>query len=771
MEKLKTALLLSASAIAVPIAPAFAQQSVTLPTIEVIGNAPLPGSDIERDKIPSNVQTAGPPEFSHAVAPNLTAAMVRALPGVALGDQTGNPFQPDVSYRGFVASPVLGTPQGLAVYQNGTRINEVFGDTVNWDFIPEVAIARMTLAPNNPVYGLNALAGAIAIEMKNGFNYQGAEGELRGGSFGRLGGTAQAGGVKDNFSAYAAVDSVYDRGWRDFSSSSHLNRAYVDVGARGEQTEFHLSFTGGDNVLGGTIFTPLEMLNQRWSSVYTWPQVSHNQLAFLQASASYNPVNTVLLQANGYYRAFRQSHLDGNTTNAQSCDPMGALAGFLCFNDNSTPLLDYSGNNVPDIFGPNLGELDRTSTHADSYGGTAQATLSAPVFDHGNHLVFGASVDHGIVQFAGTSELATVDPTLFVAGTGVFIQQPAGDLAPVSVHSFTTYTGLYATDTFDITDALAVTAGGRFNLATIRLEDQLGTALNSDNTYQRLNPVVGLTYRIMPALTAYAGYSEANRAPTPVELGCSDPTRPCQLDNFLTSDPPLKQVVGRTYEAGLRGTVDFSEVKGLLKWNLGVYRTDSSDDIINVPSQITGFGYFVNAGNTRRQGLEAAASYRQDRWNAYANYTFVDATFQSPITLASPFNPFADANGNIFVVPGDHIPAVPQHRFKAGVEYTVTDPWTIGADLNVVGSQYLIGDGANQNPQVPAYWVVNLHSSYKVTPNVELFGLVQNLFNQHYYVAGSFFDTQAISFLTFSDPRTFVPGMPLAAYAGIRAKF
>ena len=77
--------------------------------------------------------------------------MVRALPGVALSSQTGNEFQLDLNYRGFIASPVIGTPQGLAVYQNGVRINEIFGDIVNWDFIPQNAINQLTLVPSNPV--------------------------------------------------------------------------------------------------------------------------------------------------------------------------------------------------------------------------------------------------------------------------------------------------------------------------------------------------------------------------------------------------------------------------------------------------------------------------------------------------------------------------------------------------------------------------------------------------------------------------------------------
>jgi iron complex outermembrane recepter protein len=741
---------------------AWAQATVPLPTIDVVGITPIPGSELDRNKIPSNVLTVPSADFDHALSPSLVDGMIRALPGVSRSDQTGNPFQPDVDFRGFTASPVPGTPQGLAVYQNGARINETFGDTVNWDFIPEMAVNRMTLAPNNPIYGLNALGGAISIEMKNGFNYQGKQVEVTGGSYGRVGASAQAGGQQGNLSGYITADAVNDAGWRDFSSSSQLRRMYLDLGARGEQSEFHLTFTGADNKLGSVAATPVEVLNQRWSSVYTWPQNTRNQLAFLQTSVNYNPSDTLLLQANAYYRGFWQSHVDGNTTDAQPC----AVPGFLCFGDDTTPLLNFAGNQVPDIFGPNLGQIDRTWTSANTFGGALQATSTAKVLDHDNHFVIGASIDHGRVHFSGNSELGTVDSNLFVTGTGVLIQQPAADLSPVILHTTSTYTGIYATDTLDISANLSLTAGARFNVAQIKLDDTLGTGLDSDNRYSHLNPVAGLTYKIMPNVTAYAGYSQSNRAPTPLELGCSDPTHPCLIDNFLISDPPLKQVVSYTYEAGLRGSLGQK-----LKWNVGAYRTTSKDDIINVASEISGFGFFQNAAKTRRQGIEAGLTYKEDRWSAYANYAFVDATFQTPLTLSSPQNPAADASGNIFVVPGDHIPAIPPQRFKAGLEYSVTRPWTVGADLNAFGSQYLIGDQSNQNPTVPAYWVVNLHSSYKINKNVEVYGVVQNLFNQHYYAAGTFFNTQGISFLTFNDPRTFIPGMPLAAYAGLRATF
>jgi iron complex outermembrane recepter protein len=192
---------------------------------------------VEQDKIPSNVQTVGASAFDYAKAPDLLEAMVQALPGVALSSQTGNEFQLDFNYRGYVAGPVIGTPQGLAVYQNGVRINEVFGDVVNWDLIPQSAINRLTLVPSNPVYGLNATGGALAFEMKNGYTYHAIEGEVNGGSYGRAVASVQAGGQTGNLSGYITADAIDDAGWRNNSPSS-LRRVYADLGARAIRPSF-----------------------------------------------------------------------------------------------------------------------------------------------------------------------------------------------------------------------------------------------------------------------------------------------------------------------------------------------------------------------------------------------------------------------------------------------------------------------------------------------------------------------------------------------------
>ena len=576
-------------------------------------------------------------------------------------------------------------------------------------------------------------------------------------------------------SGYIAADAIDDAGWRQ-DSPSQLRRLYADAGIRGgDNTEFHLTLTEADNHFGAAAAAPVEMLGQDWSSVYTIPQTTHDQLTFLTGSASWKPSDTLTYQAVAYYRHFQQAHVDGNGTDAQNTgctDPT-----VLCFpnlDGSLSNLITTGGQTAPAtgaLAAPSiLGEIDRTWTNTNSFGGSAQVASSADLFGHGNNFVLGLSVDRGQVQFSTTSELGTVNANTFpfVVGSGLFIDQPSGDVAPVGLGAQTLYTGVYTTDTFDVTKRLAITAGGRFNVAQLTLTDELGNdpLLNGSHEYSHFNPMAGATYKLTPNLTLYGDYAIANRAPTPLELACADPMRPCLIDNALVGDPELQQVVTYTGEAGLRGHFDIAH--GQLNWTLGAYRALNTNDIISVASPIPGHEYFQNAGNTLRQGIEANASYRWDRWNVYANLTTVDATFRNSLTLSSPFNPFADANGNIFVVPGDHLAGIADYRFKAGAEYQITDPWKFGADLNVTGSQYLVGDESNQNPKVPAYWVVNLHSSYKLSQHVEIFGLVKNLFDQHYYVYGTFFDVTSFPYLNLTDPRTFVPGMPLAAYVGVR---
>jgi iron complex outermembrane recepter protein len=779
-------------------APTTAAQSGA-PATGTAGPADL--TSIDRDKVPSNTTVLTSTDFNHEYTNDFLDALNRGLPGVSLSDQTGNPFQKDLDYRGFTASPVQGTPEGIAVYQNGTRVNESWGDVVNWDFIPEKAIDKVTLFPSNPVFGLNALGGALSIQMKNGFTWQGTEVEAMVGSYGRAQSSVEVGRQDGNLSAYALFESAYDKGWRDYASDSHVNRMYLDVGGRNEQTELHISFTGADDTLGNVAATPLNMLGKNHGSVFTWPQFTGLQLAFLQANLTHNFSDTLSFQGNVYYRGFWQAHVDGNGTNAFPCDSGGGSSNsdYLCVNNATTgavePIFGTFPNTASNPFANSnafLGELDDNWVSTNTVGGTAQLTKTNKVFEHDNHVVVGASLDHGSTQFRADSELGTIDPgTLYVQGFGVIINQPDSDFSPVNLHAINTYTGFYATDTFDLTNRLSVTAGARFNIAQINLQDLSGESpqLTGDNYYQHYNPMVGATYKITPNVTAYADYATANRAPTPLELECSSPTQPCMIDTFLVADPPLKQVVSHTIEGGLRGGFGTDAKAGKLTWSLGAFDTVSDDDIIELAAPINGpvanFGFFQNFGKTERKGVEAKVDYTNERWKVYANYTYLDATYQAYGQLSSPNNPNAITDpitGQQFVnvVPGDHIGGIPANRFKIGAEYAATDKWKVGADLNIVGSSYLVHDDTNQSPQVPAYAVLNLHTSYQLTPNVELFGLINNALDQHYYLFGTFTDTGGFTAANLtnnstlgvlSDPRAFVPGAPFAAYGGMKVRF
>ena len=414
---------------------------------------------------------------------------------------------------------------------------------------------------------------------------------------------------------------------------------------------------------------------------------------FVNAVGSHNFSDTLNIKANAYYRGFRQKHVDGNTSDVEECsfDPT-----ILCLGDN--PL---NGGGIPtSILNGNLaGSVDRTQTSANAYGASAQLTSTNEVWGHQNHFVVGASIDRGRANFQAASELGTVGSDLFVTGTGVIVNQPDGDVAPVNVITRSTYTGLYVTDTFDITRQLSVTAGGRFNIANIQLDDQLGTALNGTNNFQRFNPVIGATYKITPQITTYAGYSESNRAPTPSELGCADPTRPCLLDSFLVSDPPLQQVVGRTWEAGFRGRHNLGD-KRTLTWNIGAYLTDTQNDILNVPSTITGRGFFQKSGHApRRSGSSDLLRRRQ--MEAVCGLQLHQRHIPRCHNPVIAQQPISDADGLIHVQPGNHLPSIPQHRFKAAAEYLISPEWKVGANLIAFSGQYLAGDQSNQIRSCP----------------------------------------------------------------------
>src|SRR5215813_14572868 len=797
--------LLSGGAVAQEIAPdgAPAEPSATLPPVEVVGASPL-GGYIDRDKVPGTVQTLTAPDFTRTESPLVTDTLFQRIPGITLSDPNGNSGAQELSYRGFFASPVQGTPQGVAVYMSGIRFNESFGDTVNWDLIPTNAIDHSDLWTNNPVFGLNALGGALNLTMKNGFTYQGFEGELQGGSYGRFTGEAQYGAQFGNYSAYLAAEGLRDGGWR-FQSPADVTRLYSDFGWRSDGAELHLIAAGALSSFGVAAATPIQSLDENFRSVFTTPQTTDNKMGLMALNGKYALTDIWSLQGNLYIRGFAQSHVDDNGADLERCSNSSSpqFINHVCLEDDPFPrpnpvttafhnqfaILDTNDNPIPCPPGSGntcnttpWGTIDRTANHATTLGASLQTASTERLFDHGNNFLIGGSIDYSQGNFNADSTLGTINPDLAVAanpgiaGTGSIIHTLGGfGYAPVDTSTRNAYYGIYALDTFDIDERLSATAGMRFNIANVAVSDRLGTSpdLNSSQTYTHFNPVTGLTYKLTPDLTGYFGYSQPNRAPTPLEQACSNPANPCLLENFLVSDPPLKQVVATTYEVGLRQSLSLEG--GKLEWKTALFRTDSTDDIINVASVIQGRGFFQNVPGTRRQGVEAGIQYHSTQWFAYAGYSLIDATFQFAGDLPSPNNPMADANGNVHVVPGDRIPGIPLNQGKLGLYYMPTPEWTIGADIAAVAPSFFVGDHANQNTRLPGYWQVTLHASYQTTKNVELFGLINNLFNKRYALFGTYFDPTSVANvqlpIVLTDHRTEVLGPPLAVYGGIRITF
>lgn len=763
------------------------------------------GGEIPIDKVPGGVSTVSASELARSNTVYVPDALETYIPGVILGDLQGNVFQNNVDYRGFNSSPVDGVAQGLAVYQNGVRINEAFGDTVNYDFLPTVAIQSMTIMSGNPVYGLNAIGGALSIDMKDGFNYQGLETDARFGSYGREQGSIQDGMRFGNWATYIALEDIHDNGYRDFGTSD-IRRMYADLGVRGIGTEFHVNFTGADNSYGVAAASPVQLLDEQgWDKTFSTPQTTTNQVEMVSLNGKVRATDTLDFSGAAYYRHFNQQHVDGNISDATPCPIEGTGNTGACFDnlDGTSILLHDTAGNLIGL--PNgisgLGEIDRTSVNSNGFGVSGQAVEKAPLFNHHNQFLVGASIDHGEVSFQSSAELGFFQPRFAVSGGAGFVG-PVGtvcsndvdtdgfcipssattlsDIRPVNISTSNTYYGAFFSDTFDATDRLAITVGGRYNIADLQIHDETGLApdLNSSPTYSRFNPQAGATYKLFDGISVYGGYSEANRAPVAAELACADPNQPCLLPSFLTSDPPLKQVVSHTWEAGFRGEkVDILSHEKV-SWSLGYFHTLNSDDITDVASAIIGRSSFANAGDTLRQGLEAQVNYWSGRLFAYASYNFVDATFQSDITLPSPNSPSADSDGNIFVHPGDRLPGVPAHKFKAGVDYGMTPRWRVGADLIAATNQIFFGDESNQNEPLGGYAKVNLHTSYDVTDNIQIYGLVDNLFDEHYGVYGTYFDVEdtndsgaSLGSITFADPRTIIPAPPITAYGGIKVKF
>jgi outer membrane receptor protein involved in Fe transport len=666
---------------------------------EVVVMAPLITNGTPLQEIAGNVQTISTDELSSVTS--ATDALNRLGRSVSINDTQGSPFQPDVSFRGFTASPILGTPQGVSIFVDGVRVNETFADAVNWDLIPLKAIARLEIIPgSNPVFGLNTLGGAIAATTKRGFDFSQTDLEMYGGSFKRRAADVESGGHGERWDYYVAGNLFDEDGWGDHNPS-RLHQGFGKLGYRDARNDAQLSFTYGDNRMEGNQTLPRSFLNAP-SQAYTWPDAQSNRMSFVDFNLQHKLSTDWMAAANAYYRSVNTDVINSNV------------------NDDYDPTTDIGPGNQP-----TSNVIEASRQHRS--GATIQLTDSEVLGGDRNTLVLGASYDRGVTDFRQLNQ---------EAGAARDTRSSAAQLLTTLLWARTRYSGIYFTDTLALADKTYLNVAGRYNSAQVSIADRIGTALNGAHSFDRFNPSIGMTYSPTRAFTVYGSYNEGMRVPTPVELTCADPQAPCNLPNAFASDPPLKAVLAKTMEGGVRGAlapnIDFSAA---------LFRTNLDNDIQFVSSGggAVSAGFFRNVGHTRRQGVELDMQAKVSALVLSVRYTYLEATFRSPLILNSPNNSSAAGLSclectEIQVKPGDRIPGIPQHNLKLSAEQAF-GALAIGLDVRAQSRQFARGDENNSdsNGPISGYVVADLDAHYELSSNWRVFARVDNLFDRRYF--------------------------------------
>lgn len=798
--------------------------------VTVVGTTPTNGTGIALYKLPFNVQGADSDALERAQSLDLTDYLSTNLSSVNINSAQNNPLQPDVQYRGFTASPLLGLPMGMAVYQNGVRINEPLGDAVNWDLLPESAIHNITLIGGaNPLFGLNTLGGALSVQMKNGFNFEGHQAEFTGGSFSRKLASIESGGNNGQFGYYVNVNYFDEDGWRDLSESDALN-VYSSLSWRGESSTLDINFQYGDSELTGNGASPVGLLAIDREAIFTAPDITENNMHMFALQGTHELTDSLEFAGNAFYRKNTTDSFNGDGSEFVACELDGgnfliegieeddleelglddddicednSLGGGLLFGGN--PVTDpesledalnfLAGDdefNVDDLTdelsGTGIVEHGGINNISDreqkTYGADGQLTFTQDMFGRGNFFVAGFSYFKGEADFVSITELSGLDPvTRSTAGLGVgtFVGGAATDIA-TETETFS----FYFLNALDLTSKLTLTFGGRYNDTDVTLRDQSGQRpeLNGDHNFSRFNPSVGLTYDVTENLNVFGGYSESMRAPTPIELACNegvfevarqfaiargddpdDVDFECRLPNAFLADPPLDEVVAKSFELGIRGEF------GPVKHRIGYFHTTNNDDII---FQTTGrsTGLFANIDETLRQGIETAFTGSINKLDWSLSYSYLEATFQDDFMALSPAHDFANDDGEIAVSKGDRIPGIPEHQFKLGADYHFPYEITLGFDLIHNSDQVLRGDESNQLDEIDGYTLVNLRANYNVNQKLSLFVRVNNLFDTEYENFGLLGEEpdEIIDNLNDNRPRFLGAGAERGVWAGFRVR-
>lgn len=813
------------------IAPPLAAAAEPIEEIVVVGVTPGGAARQALVKVPYAVQSTLATDLENARALDVSDYMNSRLASVSINSAQNNPLQADVQYRGFTASPLLGLPQGISVYQNGVRINEPLGDAVNWDLVPESAIYQMDLLGGaNPVFGLNTLGGALALTMKNGFNAAGNRAEVAGGSWGRTTATLESGANDGTFGYYLNYSHFAEDGWRDLSNSRSRNLYGALSWRDGERSALDLGVQLADSELIGNGPLPVGMLQDSREEIFTAPDITKNDLAAFDLGGTHRISDVLLLGGNLFHRENDTHSFNGDGSDFMRCsfaggrqalfadaDAVGdALESLLHIElddicagadasirdfDDLDELIeasaaargrDASDFEIDDVTGDLSGsgvlsdEAINNMSHRvqESSGFGGQFVMALDIFALPNQFVGGYSWYRGESSFDAVVELADMDPVTrntYGLGTGTFFDEGATD-----IHTETETRSVYFSDTIDLGAALALTLSGRYNDTAVVLRDRSGARpeLNGDHEFARFNPAVGLAWSPDADFTVYGSYSESNRVPTPIELACNEGVFELAQRYAAAAgeDPEDIEFECRLPNAFLADpplddVVTRSMEMGLrlatgdLRYTFGLFSATNEDDII---FQTTGraTGLFANVDETRRWGLEMGLSGTLAALDWYASYSLVNATFKDSFMVLSPNHPDANADGELAVQAGDRMPGIPEHLLKLGADFHVLEQFTVGGEVLFNSDQVLRGDEANRLDTIDGYMLVNLRANYFLTEGLAVFARVTNVFDEDYENFG-LLGEEPTEILPLADarPRFLGVGAPRAAWLGAALRF
>ena len=750
-----------------------AEESVTLDTIDVYTSSPLPSIGLPRDMVPASIQMVDKKDIAKQSGVSVADFMVNNLQGVTVNEIAGNPFQLELNYHGYNATPVAGNPQGLSVYVDGVRVNEPFSNTVMWDLIPSFSIDRMQMiGGSNPVFGLNTLGGALSMQTKSGQTFNKTAIDYSAGSWGRQVSLIETGGIskEGEFDYYFGYEHFTEGGWRDFSPT-HVNQLFGQLGWEDDTSRYEINYTGAHNLMIGNGLTPKDLLGKDRTGIHTLEDETINDFGKWVITASHFIDEMTMVSSNAYYIRSDRRTFNGDLNDDFCSTDMG--------NEDECSTESLAAFDADGSQNLNEGVLNRTKTKQDAYGGNVQVTFDNDFKERRNQLIVGSGIEYSVIRFRQSGqEIATLEASGFFGGATGDEEQSTGLTGKTKTF------GLFATNTHSLSDTLSINTAARYNSVQVDNMDTFNApgasaSLTGKHDFERINPSIGLTFHPTKNYTTYASYSQSSRAPTSIELGCANPDQPCNLPTQMADDPPLNQVVAKTIELGARGRLSNG-----VSWNATIYDASNYDDILFVnASSASGAGYFTNVSKTTRQGVDLGLAFNTNKGSMNINYGYLLARYGSEINLPNEVNSSASSD-LISVKKGDYLPNIPKHHLKIRSDYQFKQGFNVGATISAFTKSYMMGNENQEHDssgglqgEIPGYVTLNMDSEYNYNNGWKVYVKAINVLDQSYYTGGRLAESsvQTSDRLHNGDEgdsvASLIPGSPQAAWIGLRYEF